>query len=501
MFLLSRLLVRLTSRTMSKGVSGFLAKIGGGAATADSGAAPEPPVLGKDGSKTYTVRRRFLAESVRDTFGLNLTSDNEIRSVAAQSLGCYHQLPVGHIILYVNGVLVETNDQLYHEAAKKVDCELTCYSAAAMDELIARFVESKDPLDFDELQKTTPRFDFLSMHHPLHLHWAGRLRDAKETKDALAMFEDDLEEEMKQKEEQEAEEAMNLLMEMEEQQSKTSEAAASSKENDNKEPLRKTIGVTPPPQSAEKVDDAANPVSTIFGDNADDDRVPDGGATSPVTAQGMEDDISDAMLMEMIQSTAVPDMQLEPAPSAVEVAAPIKEVKVDRAPKVVEVHHPSREELKEQEGPIVPIPYQGTKPPPPAEVPLDLKFGMHRPVPRDYVCHCCGAHAKHWINACPKRQADIVAQRERAAAKIIADPEIGREICRDFQRGACNRGDTCIWIHARRRERTPERPRDRHHRDRDRDDRHHRRYSDRSPSPHRRRREERHREDGRSRRR
>jgi hypothetical protein len=166
------------------------------------------------GVQEIVVERRYLAEPVIESFGLRLTEDNEVLAVEQGKLCSFFKVPLGSIILYVNNRFVETNSALYSECAKTLDVRLKCYSAKAMTDLVAQYLD-QDNVRFDEVyEKDHIAYGFLSSTHPLHLHWQRRLDKARETKETLKALEFDIEHELKEKEGQEAEEAMKLLMQL-----------------------------------------------------------------------------------------------------------------------------------------------------------------------------------------------------------------------------------------------------------------------------------------------
>ncbi|CAM41973.1 conserved hypothetical protein [Leishmania braziliensis MHOM/BR/75/M2904] len=100
------------------------------------------------------------------------------------------------MVFDVNGDFVE-NEQQFNEAARKsINLTIKLQNTSGMSELIARVLEDDDRrasgaisasgLDFDELLRTTPRFNFLSSDHPLFRRYNKRLSQQRQAAALIA---------------------------------------------------------------------------------------------------------------------------------------------------------------------------------------------------------------------------------------------------------------------------------------------------------------------------
>ncbi|KAK7193978.1 hypothetical protein NESM_000309900 [Novymonas esmeraldas] len=160
-------------------MSSFLQRLKGGATAVDNKAAPD-----NAGMVIRRLEKRVVSQPV-EQLGITFGADAEVTAVAPNSPAAAANIPVGFMVFDVNGDFVE-NEQQFNEAARKsLNLTVKLQSTSGMTELIARVLDDDDrratgviaesALNYDELLRTTPRFNFLSGDHPLFGRYNKRL--------------------------------------------------------------------------------------------------------------------------------------------------------------------------------------------------------------------------------------------------------------------------------------------------------------------------------------
>ncbi|KAG5485397.1 hypothetical protein LSCM4_06034 [Leishmania orientalis] len=171
-------------------MSSFLQRLKSGATVVDNNAAPDSA-----GVVVRRLEKKLLSQPV-EQLGITFGSDAEVTRVAPHSPAAVANIPVGFMVFDVNGDFVE-NEQQFNEAARKsINLIIKLQNTSGMSELIARVLEDDDrrasgaistsALDFDELLRTTPRFNFLSGDHPLFRRYNKRLSQQRQAAALIA---------------------------------------------------------------------------------------------------------------------------------------------------------------------------------------------------------------------------------------------------------------------------------------------------------------------------
>lgn len=141
------------------------------------------------------IEKKVLSQPV-EQLGITLGIDAEVVKIAPHSPAAAANIPVGFMIFDVNGDFVE-NEQQFNEAARKsINLIIKLQSTTGMSELIALVLEDDDrrssgaintsALNFDELLRSTPRFNFLSGEHPLFRRYNKRLSQQRQAAALIA---------------------------------------------------------------------------------------------------------------------------------------------------------------------------------------------------------------------------------------------------------------------------------------------------------------------------
>lgn len=214
-------------------MSSFLQRLKGGTSTVDNKAPPD-----NAGVVIRKLEKKVVSQPV-EQLGITFGNDAEVTSVAPRSPAAVANIPVGYMVFDVNGEFIENEDQFAEAACKNLNLVIKLQSTAGISELIARVLRdeemrmngeiSESSINFDELLRTTPRFNFLSGDHPLFFRYSKRLKHASQaaaliaqrTREAELQRQKDIKERMrkaleeeqaaqKRKEEQEAAERARL---------------------------------------------------------------------------------------------------------------------------------------------------------------------------------------------------------------------------------------------------------------------------------------------------
>lgn len=165
-------------------MSSFLQKLKSGAVSVNNNAPPN-----NAGVVVRRVEKHFLSEPA-EAIGLTLSEDAEVLGVAPNSLAAAANIPLHYMVFEVNDDFVENSSQFVESANRTLNLVIKLQSVSAMSELIARIlqeeeelssgVEVRNRLNFDELLRTTPRYNFLSSKHPLFRRYTKRLMERRE---------------------------------------------------------------------------------------------------------------------------------------------------------------------------------------------------------------------------------------------------------------------------------------------------------------------------------
>lgn len=171
-------------------MSSFLQRLKTGASAVDNKAPPDSA-----GVVTRKLEKKVLSQPAEE-LGITFGNDAEVVSVAPRSAAAAANIPTGYMVFDVNGEFVENEQQFVEAARKNVNLVIKLQSTAGISELIARVLRdeelrasgeiSKSEIDFDELLRTTPRFNFLSGDHPLFLRYDRRMKQASQAAALIA---------------------------------------------------------------------------------------------------------------------------------------------------------------------------------------------------------------------------------------------------------------------------------------------------------------------------
>ncbi|KAG5510142.1 hypothetical protein JKF63_07038 [Porcisia hertigi] len=171
-------------------MSSFLQRLKGGATVVDNNAAPD-----NAGVVVRRLEKKVLSQPV-EQLGITFGGDAEVTKVAPHSPAAAANIPLGFMVFDVNGDFVENEDQFNEAARKSINLIIKLQSTSGMSELIARVLEDDDQrasgailassLNFDELLRTTPRFNFLSGDHPLFRRYNKRLSQQRQAAALIA---------------------------------------------------------------------------------------------------------------------------------------------------------------------------------------------------------------------------------------------------------------------------------------------------------------------------
>ncbi|KAG5484776.1 hypothetical protein LSCM1_06600 [Leishmania martiniquensis] len=171
-------------------MSSFLQRLKSGATVVDNNAAPDSA-----GVVVRRLEKKLLSQPV-EQLGITFGSDAEVTRVAPRSPAADANIPVGFMVFDVNGEFVESEQQFNEAARKSINLIIKLQNTSGMSELIARVLEDDDrrssglistsALDFDELLRTTPRFNFLSGDHPLFRRYNKRLSQQRQAAALIA---------------------------------------------------------------------------------------------------------------------------------------------------------------------------------------------------------------------------------------------------------------------------------------------------------------------------
>ncbi|KAL7700274.1 hypothetical protein N2W54_002627 [Lotmaria passim] len=229
-------------------MSSFLQRLKSGASVVDNKAPPDSA-----GVVTRKLEKRVLSQPA-DQLGIKFGNDAEVVSVAPHSAAAAANIPVGYMVFDVNGEFVENEQQFVEAARKNVNLVIKLQSTSGISELIARVLRdeemrasgeiSESAIDFDELLRTTPRFNFLSGDHPLFLRYNRRLKQASQAAALIAQRTQEAEL-LRQKE---IKERMKKALEEEQaaQRKKEEQAAAAERVRNNASPPSESFHNTEP---------------------------------------------------------------------------------------------------------------------------------------------------------------------------------------------------------------------------------------------------------------
>lgn len=171
-------------------MSSFLQRLKGGTSTVDNKAPPD-----NAGVVIRKLEKKVVSQPV-EQLGITFGNDGEVVSVAPRSAAAAANIPVGYMVFDVNGEFVENEEQFAEAARKNLNLVIKLQSTAGISELIARVLRdeemrsngeiSESSINFDELLRTTPRFNFLSGDHPLFFRYTKRLKHASQAAALIA---------------------------------------------------------------------------------------------------------------------------------------------------------------------------------------------------------------------------------------------------------------------------------------------------------------------------
>lgn len=171
-------------------MSSFLQRLKSGATVVDNTAAPD-----NAGVVVRRLEKKVLSQPI-EQLGITFGSDAEVTRVAPHSPAAAANIPVGFMVFDVNGDFVENEQQFIEAARKSINLTIKLQNTSGMSELIARVLEDDDrrasgaistsALDFDELLRTTPRFNFLSGDHPIFRRYNKRLAQQRQAAALIA---------------------------------------------------------------------------------------------------------------------------------------------------------------------------------------------------------------------------------------------------------------------------------------------------------------------------
>ncbi|KPA77053.1 hypothetical protein ABB37_07391 [Leptomonas pyrrhocoris] len=171
-------------------MSSFLQRLKSGASVVDNNAPPDSA-----GVVIRKLEKKVLSQPA-DQLGITFGNDAEVTRVTPRSAAAAANIPVGFMIFDVNGDYVENENQFIEAARKNVNLVIKLQSTAGISELIARVLRdeemrasgeiSESAINFDELLRTTPRFNFLSGDHPIFLRYNRRLKQAMQAAALIA---------------------------------------------------------------------------------------------------------------------------------------------------------------------------------------------------------------------------------------------------------------------------------------------------------------------------
>ncbi|GET86699.1 hypothetical protein, conserved [Leishmania tarentolae] len=171
-------------------MSSFLQRLKSGAVVVDNNATPDTA-----GVVVRRLEKKVLSQPI-EQLGITFGSDAEVTKVAPHSPAAAANIPVGFMVFDVNGEFVENEQQFVEAARKSINLTIKLQNTSGMSELIARVLEDDDrrasgaistsALDFDELLRTTPRFNFLSGDHPLFRRYNKRLSQQRQAAALIA---------------------------------------------------------------------------------------------------------------------------------------------------------------------------------------------------------------------------------------------------------------------------------------------------------------------------
>jgi hypothetical protein len=195
--------------------SAFLAKLGGGAnVPATNGPTAPASILSlvKVGplpmSKVWAFRRQSPSQPASE-LGIQLNRSCVITKVIPGSFADDAHVTSGLIVAKVNDNLVKTEAEFIAHVQRSVDCCILFFEGDAVTELITQVMNAtydaqglpNEPPFAQLLAENPARYGFLSVSHPLHLHWRDRADETRKARDALRAMELGDDEEQRQKDE------------------------------------------------------------------------------------------------------------------------------------------------------------------------------------------------------------------------------------------------------------------------------------------------------------
>lgn len=170
-------------------MSSFLQRLKGGAYTIDNNSPPDA-----SGVIVRRLEKQYLSQPF-ETLGLSLSADAEVKRVLPNTPAMAANIPENFIIFEVNNEFVETDHQFEEAATKNVNLVVKLQAVSGLSELVARVLQDEEQqsstgaesaLNFDELLRTTPRFNFLSSDHPLFRRYMKRLNQGRQMASLIA---------------------------------------------------------------------------------------------------------------------------------------------------------------------------------------------------------------------------------------------------------------------------------------------------------------------------
>ncbi|CUE62938.1 Hypothetical protein, putative [Bodo saltans] len=443
-----------------------------------------------DGYRIAVIERGFLQEPV-DRLGIRLSEDAQVLTV--DNAGPCKAIPPHYFVVSVNDQFVASSKSFAEEAQKELRLAVKLYNGSAMEELLARIMNTDDgdegaAFDAQALFQSTPRYAFLDGSHPMFMRWNSRYHGVVESKKALLAFEEEAQEsaahqsllELQRTIDQATEEEARAEAEALRRQQQADEARRQLQHAPKLEDIviRETLFTTGGAhQGISLFDDHDDPSNVSGGTNNDDSAISTEELLRIVSGGG------DASMTTTTSEGAVPN--IDELRSIIGVFGDAgSNTSCHDEPTEVTLLHRCRREYVMADGTKVQAVVKerrGAKPQPPLDAPprrqivgmyhsrngegnpqrsTDAREGMMQ-------CKYCKS-TEHLVGNCHVKRAE--------ASKQLVDEQVDRlkkmrerQICRDFQRGHCAR-KPCPFLHDDRSDDRQQRKRSRSDDRRRRDD-------------------------------
>jgi hypothetical protein len=466
--------------------SAFLAKLGGGAnVPATNGPTAPASILSlvKVGplpmSKVWAFRRQSPSQPAAE-LGIQLNRSCVVTKVIPGSFADDAHVTSGLIVAKVNDNLVKTEAEFIAHVQRSVDCCILFFEGDAVTELITQVMNAtydaqgipNEPPFAQLLAENPARYGFLSVSHPLHLHWRDRVDETRKARDALRAMELGDDEEQRQKDEKkraalaaEIDNLDDLLASDKDDDAPAPAHSAVARRDDmshqQQQQQQPTYGRKPAGRSSmfeidDGVDEPQHAAGTYhpYGGGA-----PHGSNDLAAVIDTMASDLSTGRSGPVLATPppAASDADMDLLRNAIFANAPPEELQP-----------PPTTEAPVTKAEIEPIRIPLPGPPPYAGAPLSatpsfINIPMPMPMPQPVFFGGITFMAIPRMGPKPAPPPGPPPARVQAAHYAQYEPEprrlspkrVRRDICQDFRRGKCNRPN-CVFEHIGR-ERTPPR--------------------------------------------